>query len=193
MSANHPTAANAKCRADSALLVVVDIQQRLGDAMPNKVLNRVLQNATLLIRSAGFLAVPIIRTEQYPEGLGATHPLIATALTDNVTSLQKTSFSCCGSPAFQHAIERAKRQQIVLVGMEAHVCVLQTALDLRAAGHEVFVVEDAICSRRLENYQNALERLREQKVSVISAESVVFEWLGDSKHPHFKAVQALLR
>ena len=82
---------------------------------------------------------------------------------------------------------------MVLVGMEAHICVLQTAQDLLASGAEVFVVEDAICSRRLENYQNALDRLRACRINVVSAESVVFEWLGDSRHPQFKAIQAWLR
>ena len=77
--------------------------------------------------------------------------------------------------------------------MEAHVCILQSALDLNAQGLDVFVVEDAICSRRLENYQNALDRLRQAGVRVVSAESVVFEWLGDANHPHFQAVQSLLR
>ena len=86
-----------------------------------------------------------------------------------------------------------QRQQVVLAGMEAHICVLQTAQDLAATGAEVFVVEDAVCSRRLENYQNALERLRANRVHVVTAESVVFEWMGDSRHPHFKTVQRWLR
>ncbi|MGH8598396.1 MAG: isochorismatase family protein, partial [Gammaproteobacteria bacterium] len=186
---NNPQQHNigAKCRADAAVLAVVDIQQRLGDAMPNKVLNRVLQNTRLLVRTAGLLSVPIIRTEQYPEGLGGTHPTVAAALPSNVFSIQKTSFSCLGSSAFNDVLQTTpQRRQIVLVGMEAHICILQSALDLATAGHTVFVVEDAICSRRLENYQNALDRLRDHKVSVVSAESVVFEWLADSKHPHFK-------
>ena len=98
------------------------------------------------------------------------------------------------TPSLREAVLSAEApHQVILVGMEAHICILQTALDLAAAGCAVFVVEDAICSRRLENYQNALERLRDQRISVVSAESVVFEWLGDAKHPHFKAIQTLLR
>ncbi|MSR13531.1 MAG: isochorismatase family protein [Gammaproteobacteria bacterium] len=194
MAASPSGLTNTKCRAEASLLAVVDIQQRLGDAMPNKVLNRVLQNAALLVRSAELLSVPILCTEQYPEGLGATHPTVAAALPAKVVAIRKTTFSCVGASVFHEALVNApERRQIVLVGMEAHICVLQTALDLCAADHEVFVVEDAICSRRLENYQNALDRLRAHGVSVVSAESVVFEWLADSKHPHFKAVQALLR
>lgn len=187
-------AANHKCRAGSSQLAIVDIQQRLGDAMPNKVLNRVLQNAVLLARAAGSLEVPVIHTEQYPEGLGPTHGMVADALPDRTQSLTKTCFSCMGLPAFEAALDaHDDRRQIVLVGMEAHICVLQTALDLAARDYEVFVVEDAICSRRLENYQNALDRLRALGIGIVSAESVVFEWLEHSKHPHFKSIQSLLR
>jgi isochorismate hydrolase len=187
-------AANRKCRAGSSQLAVIDIQERLGAAMPNKVLNRVLQNAVLLARTAGGLEIPVVQTEQYPEGLGATHSVVAAALPDATQRLRKTCFSCAGLPEFVETLHAHEaRRQIVLVGMEAHICVLQTALDLVALDFEVFVVEDAICSRRLENYQNALERLRDAGVSIVSAESAVFEWLEDSKHPHFKAIQTLLR
>lgn len=182
-----------KCHAARSQLVVIDIQQRLGDAMPNKVLNRVLQNAVLLTRAADALEIPILHTEQYPEGLGATHPSVAEALPANVQTLHKTTFSCALADEFMPRLAAGNRRQVVLVGMEAHVCVLQTALDLSVAGYTAFVVEDAICSRRLENYQNALDRMREAGVRVVSAESVVFEWLGDARHPQFKALQALLR
>ena len=183
----------AKCAASQAVLVVCDLQQGLGDAMPGKVLNRVLLNATLLARSAGLLEVPVLHTEQYPAGLGSTHPTVAQALPRTTRSFTKTAFSCCDGADFSGALDTLGRRQVVLVGMEAHICVLQTAFDLRARGQQVFVVEDAICSRRLENYQNALDRLRQAAVQVVSAESVVFEWLGDASHPHFEAIQTLLR
>ncbi|MEQ8660119.1 MAG: isochorismatase family protein, partial [Gammaproteobacteria bacterium] len=162
------------------------------DALPI-LLNRVLLNTALLARSSELLEVPVFRTEQYPQGLGATHPGVAAALPASTTGFEKQSFSCCGAVGFDDALGASGRDQVVLVGMEAHVCVLQTALDLRRAGREVFVVEDAICSRRLENYQNALDRMRQNDVHVVSAESVVFEWMGSAAHPRFKAVQALLR
>ncbi|MEQ8233413.1 MAG: isochorismatase family protein [Gammaproteobacteria bacterium] len=181
------------CQAERSLVVVVDIQQRLGDAMPGKVLNRVLLNTTLLARSSGLLDIPVFKTEQYPQGLGATHATVAEALPPATTTFEKQSFSCCGAEGFEAALRSSAREQVVLVGMEAHVCVLQTALDLQRAGLEVFVVEDAICSRRLENYQNALDRMRQNAVQVVSAESVVFEWMGASTHPQFKAIQTLLR
>ncbi len=183
-----------KCEIATSTLVVVDIQQRLGDAMPGKVLNRVLQNTVLLTRTAGLLQIPVLQTEQYPEGLGVTHAVVSAALPTGSQSFTKTAFSCAQVTTFMSALDRAaERRQIILVGMEAHICILQTALDLVMAGFETFVVEDAICSRRLENYQNALDRLRDNGVAVVSAESVVFEWLADSKHPQFKAIQTLLR
>lgn len=194
MPADNTYHAQPKCAAAHSQLVVVDIQQKLGDAMPGKVLNRVLQNTVLLLRSAALLEVPVIHAEQYPEGLGPTHPVVAEALPKTVRSFRKTTFSCMATPTLREAVLSSPApRQVILVGMEAHICILQTALDLAAAGCAVFVVEDAICSRRLENYQNALERLRDQRISVVSAESVVFEWLADAKHPHFKAIQTLLR
>lgn len=182
-----------KCDAAAAALVLVDLQERLGAAMPAKVLNRVLMNARLLARSAALLEVPVTLTEQYPRGLGTTLAAVTEAVPEDAPRITKQTFSCCGTSAFTDALDRLERAQIVLAGMEAHVCVLQTALDLAATGREVFVVEDAICSRRLENYQNALDRLRQCGVQVVSAESVVFEWLGNADHARFREVQALLR
>ena len=182
-----------KCQLEDAVLVVIDIQTGLGDAMPSKVLTRVLQNSALLARSATVLGVPVLHTEQLQPGLGLTHPMVAEALPARRRSFQKTAFSCLGAEGFPGGIAALDRRHVVLVGMEAHVSVLQTALDLVATGAEVFAVEDAICSRRLENYQNALERLRSSQVSIVSAESVVFEWLADASHPHFRTIQGWLR
>lgn len=193
MSASPESPPIAKCDAAQSVLVVCDLQQRLGEAMPGKVLNRVLLNACLLARAAGLLEIPVLCTEQYPQGLGNTHAVVADALPAAAQAFTKTTFSCCDGQDFNAALGNLARRQVVLVGMEAHICILQTAFDLRAQGQQVLVVEDAICSRRLENYQNALDRLRQAAVQVVSAESVVFEWLRDARHPHFKTIQTLLR
>ncbi len=193
MSVPPSSILTSKCDRTESLLVVIDLQQRLGDAMPDKVLNRVLLNASLLVRTAGLLGVPLLQTEQHPRGLGPTHEMVAAAMPSGTPLFEKMSFSCCGADGFLAAVDRVGRRQVVLVGMEAHVCVLQTALDLTAAGLVVFVVEDAVCSRRLENYQNALDRLRQCGVGVVSAESVLFEWTGSAEHPQFKTIQSLLR
>lgn len=185
--------ATAKCSAAQSILVVIDIQQRLGDAMPGKVLRRVLHNSRLLLQTASLMDLPVLSTEQYPQGLGSTHPEVVDVLPQTARKFEKLAFSCCADAAFNTTLQQSGRRQIIIVGMEAHVCVLQTALDLAAASYQVFVVEDAICSRRLENYQNALDRLRQNAVNVISAESVVFEWMCSAEHEHFKVIQALLR
>ena len=183
----------AMCDSRESLLVVVDIQDRLGGAMPEKVLRRVVQNTRLLLQVSALLSVPVIATAQYPRGLGPIHPEVEAELPAGVSRCDKTRFSCAGVEDFDRALSASGRGQVVLTGMEAHVCVLQTALDLKERGLEVFVVEDAVCSRRLENYQNALARLRQAGVVVSNAESVIFEWLRDAGHEHFKAVSALLR
>ncbi|MEM7543405.1 MAG: isochorismatase family protein [Pseudomonadota bacterium] len=186
-------AATQKCAALASTLTVVDIQERLGEAMPGKVLNRVLQNTCLLVRAAEILDVPVIRTEQYPKGLGKTHSQIESVLPTTTENFEKTTFSCADVEGYSNHLKDSDRGQVILSGMEAHICVLQTALDLDAEGYQVFVAEDAICSRRLENYQNALDRLRQCEINVVSSESIVFEWLGNATHPGFKTIQSLLR
>ncbi len=191
-SAGSPSS-YAKCSSSDSILAVVDIQQRLGGAMPAKVLNRVIVNSTLLSQVAGLLDIPVLKTEQYPRGLGPTLPNVTAALPESTTSFEKMSFSCCGADGFLATVNELQRRQVVMVGMEAHVCILQTAIDLSTAGLDVFVVEDAICSRRLENYQNALDRIRLSAITVVTAESVVFEWIEAADHEHFKTIQKLLR
>lgn len=187
------TATLTKCGVDTSVLLIIDVQTNLGQAMPAKVLNRVVSNTSLLSRAAGLLGVPVMVTQQYPKGLGATLDEVIAALPDSANILDKTTFSATGAAGFNDALRNAGRRQIVIGGMESHVCVLQSAFDLLAENLEVYVVEDAVCSRRLENYQNALDRLRGAGVSVVSAESVLFEWLADSRHEHFKAISAMLR
>ena len=182
------------CSADNSQLVIIDIQERLGAVMPGKVINRVINNSILLLRVAGLFGVPVTCTDHYPDGLGGTLEQVPALVPPEAPRIEKTCFASTRSEAFMEALGAApERNQVVLCGMEAHVCVLQTAIELRAGGHEVMVVEDAVCSRKLENYQNALERLRQADVTVVSAESVMFEWLADSRHEHFRAVSALIR
>ncbi len=188
-----PSAADLLCHRDQAQLIVIDIQAKLGSVMPAKVVNRVVQNTGLLLKAAGLLGVPCVATTQYSQGLGPLEPAINEQLPASTARIDKTCFSCTGADGFLDAVRNNGRRQIVLTGMEAHVCVLQSALNLVAAGYRVFVVEDAICSRKLENYQNALVRLQQSGIIVVSAESVTFEWLKDSRDQHFKALSALIR
>jgi nicotinamidase-related amidase len=190
---NTPVSGAGLCVQSRSQLLVVDIQEKLAAAMPEKVVNRVLRNATVLLKAAGLLQIPTLVTEQYPRGLGSTHPGVMAAVARDFKRFEKTCFSCLGAEGIDTALADPKRRQIIVAGMEAHVCVLQTAFDLRAAGLDVLVVDDAICSRRLENYQNAIDRLRQTGITVTNTESVVFEWLRDARHEHFKTISAWVR
>lgn len=178
--------------AKHSQLVVIDIQERLVAAMPVKPRQQTLHNTALLSQAANTLKIPIVHTEQYPKGLGTTEEVVRTHLAD-VETIEKTCFSCCAAEGFITAVSLAQRQQIILCGMESHVCVLQTAIELQQAGYQVFVVEDAVCSRHKQNHKNALARLRQSGVIVTNTESVIFEWLRDAAHPDFKTLSRLLR
>lgn len=180
------------CQAGQSVLLIIDIQQRLAGAMPEQALHSVVKHTGLLLKAAGLLDIPVVRTEQYPAGLGQTLDEIRQHITHD-TCLEKTCFSCCGAAGFEQTLKNSGRRQVILSGMETHVCVLQTALELKATGYEVFVVDDAVCSRDKHNHKNALWRLSQAGIVISNTESVLFEWLRDAGHPHFKAISQLLR
>ena len=184
---------NSLCVADTSCLVIIDIQTRLTATMPGKVLDRLKRNTTLLIKAATSLSLPILATQQYPQGLGPIEPQINVALPPDCRHFEKTCFSCASADNFMQELSRLGRKQIILTGIEAHICVLQTAMDLQNAKYDVFVVNDAVCSRQRENYENALQRLQQAGVIICNTESVLFEWLRDSRHEHFKTISALIR
>lgn len=180
------------CMREHSILLIVDIQERLAAAMVEDAREMVFRGAGILSQAAAHLEIPTFLTEQYPKGLGPTHEAVRRHLS-GARRLEKTTFSCCGAAGFQETLLATGRRQVVLAGMEAHVCVLQTALDLDSEGFQVFVVEDGVCSRDARNARNALSRLRHEGVTVTNTESVVFEWLRDSSHPRFKEISALVR
>lgn len=179
--------------ADQSQLILVDLQARLLAAMPEPERSTMLKATKLLARAAGLLEIPVIATEQYPKGLGATEPEILEVLPAACRRFEKTAFSCCEAEGLRPSLEVNGRRQVVLAGVEAHVCVLQSALDLIALGFRVFVAEDAVCSRDSSHKRNALERMRQGGVIISTAESVVFEWLTDAAHPQFKTLAAMIR
>ena len=136
-----------------------------------------------------------IATEQYPKGLGETFPELKRYLSNtklNAKLITKTAFSACAEPAFKQHLHSDKTQ-IVLTGMEAHICVLQTALDLLQINKQVFVLENAVISRNASNKANALARLRNAGCVITNTESVVFEWLGSANHEAFKTSAKLIK
>ena len=181
------------CRCGDSLLLVVDIQERLARVMPEDSRQRVIRNTGILLQAANRLGVPQFLTEQYTKGLGPTEAEVLRYLGEHALRVEKMSFSGCGAERLVSSLNDTGRCQVVIAGMEAHVCVLQTALELHTLGFEVFVAEDAASSRSPANHQNAMNRLRQNGVFVTNTESVVFEWLRVSTHEHFKAISALLR
>lgn len=180
------------CSADASILVVVDIQPRLAEAMAEEERIQMFDTTALLLQAAHILEIPVLVTEQYPKGLGQTCSQIAEQLPAGVSPLAKTGFSCFSALGFGQAFADSGRTQAVLVGQESHVCVLQTAFECRQRGFDVFVVEDGVCSRKSQHKVYALERMRQAGNIITSGESVLFEWLRDANHPNFKQLAQLL-
>lgn len=179
------------CKLTLSQLLIVDMQTKLATAMPADAMQATIKNSCILAQAASLLAVPVIITEQYPQGLGETLPEITQHL-PATKPIAKTAFSALGEPKFNQQLHR-DQSQIVLAGMEAHICIVQTALDLMKANKQVFVVEDAIISRNPTHKTNAMARMREAGCIITNTESVLFEWLGNANHPSFKAISALIR
>ena len=189
---------NLMVRAATSQLVIVDMQTKLSVAMPADAMQIAAKNCAILAEVAKMLMIPSIVTEQYPQGLGETMPQIMPFLPNK--AIEKITFSACAQPKFNQQLHRDK-PQIVLAGMEAHICVLQTALDLlqltisgdNKLSKQVFVVEDAIISRNSLNKLNAINRLQAAGCIISNTESVLFEWLGNANHDAFKVLSKLIK
>ena len=177
-------------RAKDSVLVVIDVQERLVPAVQAPA--RTLRNTQTLLAAARECAVPVILTEQYPEGLGSTVPEFAAAAA-GAAIIPKMHFSCMEEEGFAEAFRALERKQAVLVGMEAHICVVQTAASLLEEGYDVFVVSDATASRTLESEQACLARMTASGAHVVTTEMVVFEWLGKAGTPAFKRLLPAIR
>jgi nicotinamidase-related amidase len=186
-------AMNPKLKLDraKALVLVVDVQSRLTPAMPPEALARVVKSGRALIGAAKELGLPVIATEQYPKGLGETIPELKEVLPS--PPLVKMHFSCGADPAFAAALEKTGRRQIVVCGMEAHVCVFQTVRDLVAMGYEVHVCADAVSSRQELHRASGVELCREAGAVITNAETVIFDLLHVAGTPEFKKVSALVK
>ncbi|QEL16886.1 isochorismatase family protein [Limnoglobus roseus] len=170
----------------NSTLVVVDIQDKLLAKIPSA--DDLVRNVGFLLDAATLLGVEAVATEQYPKGLGPTTREIARRLPPNPPA--KTAFSCCGAASFLPSL--GSRPNVILVGMETHVCVGQTALDLLEAGRTVFLPVDALATRNLIDHATAIRRLERSGAVLTTVEAVAFEWLSDATHPQFKAVSKLM-
>jgi len=177
---------------DNSLLLVIDIQTKLVAAMPENDADQMLDNSGRLIDAAKTLDIPILLTEQYPKGLGSTDHQLTEKLAKNTAIFDKTGFSCLSADGFPNALKQRGRKQIIVVGQETHVCVLQTALELLNQDYQIHIVEDAVCSRKTEHKLFALQRMQQQGATITCHESILFEWLKNSTHPAFKSISRLL-
>ena len=176
---------------DQAVLVVIDVQAKLTPAMPAKVYERMRATTAMLVEAAQLLGIPVLTTEQYPQGIGHTVPELALACKGGV--IEKTSFGCCGEPAFLASLAQLGRRQMLVTGMEAHVCVYQTVLGLLGAGYHVHLVRDAICSRHKEDFRAGVSNAARAGALVVTAEMALFQLLKDSRHEQFRAISKLIK
>ena len=173
-----------------SLLLIIDAQERLMPTIAHH--DRLIDRMLVLLRSAAELGVPVMATEQYPKGLGHTIPAIAAQLEGHPV-LEKTAFSATEEPGLEEQVRAFRRPQIVIAGVEAHICVLQTAIGLQARGYTPLVIADAVGSRQDESKDIALHRLKGCGIVVATVEMVAFEWLRRAGTDAFKRVSKLIR
>ncbi len=182
---------NLKLDRSKAAVLVVDIQSRLTPAMPPEALASVVKYTRALVGAAKELGLPVLATEQYPKGLGNLIPEVRDVLPS--PPMEKVHFSCGADPAIAAALEKTGRRQVVVCGMETHVCVFQTVRDLVAAGYEVHVCADAVSSRTDEHRRVGIDLCRQAGGIVTTAETAIFDLLHQAGTPEFKKVAPLVK
>ncbi|MFC1680117.1 hydrolase [Elusimicrobiota bacterium] len=178
---------------DKTVLIVVDIQEKLLGVYGPPMRARVLTGARKLMAGAKDLGLPVLLTEQYPQGLGQTARAVKGMLGDEHKPIEKTDFSCCGDAGFMKALKATGRKQALVCGIEAHVCVQQTALDLRAQGFLVHVCRDAIGSRKREDYKVGISRMERAGVVITTVESAFFELLENCRGEDFRKILKIVK
>lgn len=176
-------------KRESAALLIIDIQERILPAILNS--DRVVENALKLARGFKVMGIPVIYTEQYPKGLGGTAAVLKEELTGE--AVQKMSFSCFGADNLFKDLVKNGITQVIVCGVESHVCVQQSAMDLTANGFQVYLAADAASSRRELDYNTAMDRMRMNGIQVTTTESILFELLNVCGTDEFKAVSKLVK
>lgn len=174
-------------KRENSILIVIDFQTKLADVMNEK--EKTEDKISRLIQIASILKTPVLITQQYTKGLGQTTEKLIN-VTDNFDPIEKQTFSCFKEPKFMKALKLyPDRRQLVITGIESHVCVLQTVLEGKELGYYPFVVADGVTSRNLSDYKFALNRMNSAKVPVVTYEMIAFEWLTRAGTTEFKEVQ----
>jgi nicotinamidase-related amidase len=188
MIPRHPQILNR----NNTVLVAVDLQEPFLRNIHDR--ERVIKNCTLLIKAALTLSVPVLMTLQYADRMGGLVPEIAELFEDNLPpAYDKLIFSCCGNEDFNQAVAKDGRRQVLLCGVESHICVTQTALDLIHRGHQPHVAVDAVSSRSAECYKLGIDKMTATGVTPCSSEGAVYELLYSATAPEFKAILSLVK
>ncbi len=175
---------------NNTALVIIDIQERLAAVMKMK--DAVVSNCLHLIELAKMLDIPIVLTEQYPKGIGQTVEPIRKALPE-YRPIEKLTFSCCDEPSFPDAIRKLNKKNLVVTGMETHICILQTSISFLRQGFNVHLVKDAVCSRTKENWKVACEFMRDAGAVITCTETVLFQLLQIAGTEEFKAISKRIK
>lgn len=173
-----------------SLLLVIDVQERLVKALDKDV---VVSRTATLAKAAKILEIPTIATEQYPKGLGSTVSPVKTSFKKDTPIIEKSAFSAVKEKGFMEILKSFDKKQIIVCGIETHVCVHQTVADLIAEGFDVYVAKDACASRNKYEFKLGIERMEANGAKISCVEIVLFEWLKSAKNPHFKDIQALIK
>ncbi len=176
--------------AADTVLIIIDLQEKLMNAMPHK--ERVYKYTNILIKTAQELGMPIMVTEQYPKGLGITVDEIKNCLSEHLY-LDKITFSACVEQGFRDELDKLGRKTIIITGSETHICVLQTVRDLLGLGYNVHVPQEAVCSRTDDNYSNSLDLMREMGAVITNTETIIFDLLKKAGTPEFKVISPLIK
>ncbi len=178
-------------RRNDTLFLIIDVQQKLLPVVADS--EEVLKYSTIIAQAAGILDIPLIISEQYPKGLGNTVESLLEAAPVSRIVLEKTTFSCMQNPELAKAITTSMASQVVICGIEAHICVCQTALDIAATGTQVHILSDAVSSRKIANKTNTLARLSRFGINVSNTESALFELLTEAGGEAFKTISKLIK
>jgi nicotinamidase-related amidase len=179
--------------AQNSLFLLIDFQANLAAAMDKEVYENAERNVGLMASACRVLNIPIMVTEQYRRGLGPTVERVQGKLGTAYKPIEKVEFSCLTNPEFLLRLQSAKRQHIVVAGIESHVCVLQTVLDLLSDGHSVHLLSDAVCSRYKSDWESAVHYMRDAGAVISTTEIVVFQWLKKAGTPEFKSLSPLFK
>lgn len=175
---------------ENTLLLMIDYQTRLMPSIHRN--SEIEQAARILLEGCRLLDVPVFVTQQYTKGLGPTVPLLAELL-DGTVCFEKMSFSCMKDELFQREIEKTGKTKIIVAGVESHICVQQTVLDLLAAGYDVYLVADAVSSRKEQDHQFALANMRQNGAQITTVEAILFHLLVRADHPVRKSISSLVK